>query len=449
MGRRYDRRPLPPSPVLPIRPPPPGWSCGARGRLGEGAGVIRADDTDPPRGRRRRAPARGTVGLVNFRRLIENWLIDAVVICLFVLAEGEVWLSDSVKGPAVLLAIGPAAWTLPLLARRRFPFGAPLTVLVAISLEALAANESITNSTAAFLTVMLTIGLFGSHGVNRRGVGGGAATLVAVAIVIAVDPGSGQGDYVIVGGVAVFAWIAGLSLHERMRRTAELEERAARHERERETEARTAVAEERTRIAREMHDVVAHSLSVMVVQAEAAEAMLDVDPERARRPLIAVQETGRSALGELRRMLGALREIGEDGAPLAPQPGLAGVGELVEHVRAAGLLVSVRVEGDERPLPSGVDLSAYRIVQEGLTNALKHAGPARAEVLVRYGERELELSVSDDGRGHDPQSNGGGHGLVGMRERVALYGGELEAGPRPDGGFRLRARLPLDPVAAP
>ena len=133
--------------------------------------------------------------------------------------------------------------------------------------------------------------------------------------------------------------------------------------------------------------------------------------------------------------------------PLAPQPGLAGLAELVEHVRAAGLLVSVRVEGDERPLPAGVDLSAYRIVQEGLTNALKHAGPARAEVLVRYGERDLELRVSDDGRGHDPGSNGGGHGLVGMRERVAVYGGELEAGPGPEGGFRLRARLPLDAAA--
>jgi signal transduction histidine kinase len=187
----------------------------------------------------------------------------------------------------------------------------------------------------------------------------------------------------------------------------------------------------------------------MVVQAEAAEAMLDVDPERARRPMTAVQDTGRSALGELRRMLGVLREMDDDGAPLAPQPGLDGLDELVEHVRAAGLLVSVRVEGERRPLPSGVDLSAYRIVQEGLTNTLKHAGPARAEVLVRYGDRELELRISDDGRGHGRGTNGGGHGLVGMRERVALYGGALEAGPRPEGGFRLMVRLPLDAVPAP
>ena len=146
------------------------------------------------------------------------------------------------------------------------------------------------------------------------------------------------------------------------------------------------MAEERARIAREMHDVVAHSLSVMVVQAEAAEAMLDVDPERARRPLSAVQDTGRSALTELRRMLGALRETEEGGPALAPQPGLAGLDALAEHVRDAGLPVDLRVEGEPRPLPAGVDLSAYRIVQEGLTNVLKHAGPARAEVLVRYGD---------------------------------------------------------------
>jgi signal transduction histidine kinase len=181
----------------------------------------------------------------------------------------------------------------------------------------------------------------------------------------------------------------------------------------------------------------------MVVQAEAAEAMLDGDPQRARRPLEAVQETGRSALTELRRMLGVLREMADEGPALAPQPGLAGLDALVASVRDAGLPVEVRVEGDPRPLPPGIDLSAYRIVQEGLTNALKHAGPARAEVVVGYDEREVRLQVSDDGRGHDPSANGG-HGLMGMRERVALFGGELDAGPRPQGGFALTARLPVD-----
>jgi signal transduction histidine kinase len=187
----------------------------------------------------------------------------------------------------------------------------------------------------------------------------------------------------------------------------------------------------------------------MVVQAGAAEAMLDADPERARRPLAAVQQTGRSALTELRRMLGVLREMADEGPGLAPQPGLSALDELARQVREAGLPVNVRVEGEPRPLPPGIDLSAYRIVQEGLTNALKHAGPATAEVVVRYGPRELELVVRDDGRGRGPSANGGGHGLLGMRERVALYGGDLTAGPRPEGGFALAARLPLEVLSSP
>jgi signal transduction histidine kinase len=249
--------------------------------------------------------------------------------------------------------------------------------------------------------------------------------------------------------IAAVAWLVGFAYHERNRRTAELTARAERAERERETEARAAAAEERARIAREMHDVVAHSLSVMVVQAGAAEAMLDADPERARRPLAAVQQTGRSALTELRRMLGVLREMADEGPGLAPQPGLSALDELARQVREAGLPVNVRVEGEPRPLPPGIDLSAYRIVQEGLTNALKHAGPATAEVVVRYGPRELELVVRDDGRGRGPSANGGGHGLLGMRERVALYGGDLTAGPRPEGGFALAARLPLEVLSSP
>jgi signal transduction histidine kinase len=268
-----------------------------------------------------------------------------------------------------------------------------------------------------------------------------------IAFVVIQGGDGGVADFLTVSLLAVFALLIGMAFHERNRRNAELEERADRLERERDSEARAAVAEERTRIAREMHDVVAHSLSVMVVQAEAAEAMLDTDPERARRPLVAVQDTGRGALSELRRMLGVLREMAEEGPALAPQPGLAGLDGLVEQVTAAGLPVSVRVEGTPFPLPPGIDLSAFRIVQEGLTNALKHAGPARAEVLVRYGDRELELRVSDDGVGAasaNGKPDGGGHGLVGMRERVAVYGGRLEAGPRPEGGFAIAARLPLE-----
>lgn len=386
---------------------------------------------------------------MRIRTILERHLFGALVVVMTGAGIAEVWLNTDIQGSPAGLTVIALLWGAPLLARGRWPVAAPTAVLLLIGVQALIWPHSVGYSFSTFVMAALAVGLYGANlGSRNARLLGAALALSMVLIVVGVDPEAAWTDLLSTVPILGVAWLVGHTYRSSTRRTAELRERADRLERERETEARAAVAEERARIAREMHDVVAHSLSVMVVQAEAAEAMLDVDPERARRPLSSVQDTGRSALGELRRMLGALREAGEDGALLAPQPGLDGLGDLVESVRAAGLLVSVHVDGEPRPLPPGVDLSAYRIVQEGLTNALKHAGPARADVLVRYGDRELELRVSDDGRGHDPGANGGGHGLVGMRERVALYGGELEAGPRPEGGFRLRARLPLDPVAA-
>jgi signal transduction histidine kinase len=212
-------------------------------------------------------------------------------------------------------------------------------------------------------------------------------------------------------------------------------------QRQREDEAQRAVAEERARLARELHDVVAHAVSMVVVQAEAGAA--GGPPGRVEEAFDAIADTGRTALSELRRLLGVLRSPGED-SPRQPQPGVAQLEPLVESVRRAGLPVEVRVEGTGRPLPPGVDLSAYRIVQEALTNSVKHAGAAQASVLLRYGERELELEVVDDGRG--PRSSASaGHGLAGMRERTALLGGQLDVGPGPGGGFAVRARLPLEP----
>lgn len=384
------------------------------------------------------------------RRLLERHLFDAVVVIAIVITILEVWLSTDVEGSPAGLTLFALLWGLPMLVtRRRAPVPTAVALIVLMCVQAVIWPQSVPYSFGTFLAVMLATGVLGAHIDTRRGLLAGAALVIgAIVLVVTLDASGDWTNLLSTIPAAGFAWLVGYAYRANADRTNELRERAERLERERDAEARAAVAEERARIAREMHDVVAHSLSVMVVQAEAAEAMLDVDPERARRPLSAVQDTGRSALGELRRMLGVLRERDEAGAPLAPQPGLDGLDELVESIRAAGLLVSVRIDGEPRPLPPGVDLSAYRIVQEGLTNALKHAGPARAEVLVRYGDRELELRISDDGRGHDPSSNGGGHGLVGMRERVALYGGELEAGPRHGGGYRLRARLPLDTVPA-
>jgi signal transduction histidine kinase len=225
-----------------------------------------------------------------------------------------------------------------------------------------------------------------------------------------------------------------------------LEERAVRLEREREEHALRAAAEEQARIARELHDVIAHSVSVMVVQAAAADDVFDSQPERSRQALQAIEATGRSALSELRRLLGVVRTPAETGS-YAPQPGLDALDALVEQVRSAGLPVELVVEGARDAVPVGIDLSAYRIVQEALTNTLKHAEATHADVVVRYAGSELVVEVVDDGRA-TAAAGDGGQGLIGMRERVALYGGELDAGRIDRGGFGVRARFPLDPEPA-
>jgi signal transduction histidine kinase len=213
-------------------------------------------------------------------------------------------------------------------------------------------------------------------------------------------------------------------------------------EREGEQKARAAVSEERTRIARELHDIVAHSVSTMVVHAGAERRVLDEGQASTREVLFSIEQTGRQAMAEMRRSLGMLRK-GDHELALAPQPSLAHVELLLDQVRAAGMPVELRVAGEPVPLPPGVDLSAYRIVQEGLTNPLKHAGPARATVTVRYDEHELTLEIADSGRGGAANGSGGGHGLIGMRERVALFGGEFDAGSRAGRGHAVQVRLPL------
>jgi signal transduction histidine kinase len=228
---------------------------------------------------------------------------------------------------------------------------------------------------------------------------------------------------------------------------AQVEERARRLELEREENARRAVRDERTRIARELHDVVAHHVSAIAVQAGAAEEIVERNPQRAREALHVIQETSRQALIEMRALLNVLRSGDEAGREREPQPGMAQIDRLIERSRAAGLTVTLRVEGTVQPLPEALDLSAYRIVQEALTNSIKHAGPAHACVLVRYAERILELDIRDDGRGQTDRSAGPpqGRGLVGMRERVALFGGDMVVGPTPGQGFRVGVRLPLRP----
>ncbi|MFP1628614.1 sensor histidine kinase [Streptomyces sp. 5K101] len=250
------------------------------------------------------------------------------------------------------------------------------------------------------------------------------------------------------------AWVLGDSIRTRRAYFAQLEERATRLEKEREAQAKVAVAAERARIARELHDVVAHNVSVMVVQADGAAYVLDAAPDQAKEALETISSTGRQALAEMRRLLGVLRtgDAPESGE-YVPQPDVEQIQELVEQVRGAGLTVDFRIEGTPRPLPSGVELTAYRIVQEALTNTRKHGGPeAGASVRLVYFDDGLGLLVEDDGRGssHELYEDGGadgrGHGLIGMRERVGMVGGTLDAGPRPGGGFRISALLPLKPA---
>jgi signal transduction histidine kinase len=237
-------------------------------------------------------------------------------------------------------------------------------------------------------------------------------------------------------------WLGGLYISTRRKYTLSLEERARRLERERDAQAEVAAAAERARIARELHDVIAHSISVMVIQADGAAYTVDADTARAKRAMEAIGATGRQALTEMRRMLGVLRE--NDGqATLAPQPGVEQLTDLVQQIRTAGLPVDLKVDGDPLSLPTGQELAIYRIVQEALTNVLKHAGPmATARVALHYGDRAIEVRIRDDGRGAT-FTDGRGHGLVGMRERAAVYGGDVSAEPAPGGGFQVIARLPV------
>jgi signal transduction histidine kinase len=371
-------------------------------------------------------------------RFVRHYAFDGVVLALAVLGQLEIWMRP-VPGPMAALVPGMLLVTLPLLLRRRFPLAAPACVFVALAILTLVHPESATSIDAPLFALLLAFWAVGAHPEPRQAVAGLAMGFAAMVVIVERDPTQGASDtgghFAVAGGL----WLAAFVLGRRTRHAAELEERATRLEGEREQAERAAVAEERRRIARDLHDVIAHSVGVMTVQAGAARLLLAEEPGRAREPLLAVEETGRQALAEMRRLLGILRRA-ED-AVLAPQPGLARLGELLAQARAAGLPVELRVEGEPRTLSAGVDLAAYRIVQEALTNVRKHAGPARAELAVRYEEDTLELEIANDG---GIAANGdGGHGLVGMRERVSLYGGELATGPRAEGGYVVRARLPL------
>ena len=374
------------------------------------------------------------------RRFWMEGAIAALAVCV----TAEILIS-SVSRRHPLMAVLSLFFVAPLLVRRRFPLPSILTVYLALATAGALYPNALHDVISPLFAGLLAAVVIGAMPELRVALFGGALTLALITAVYFRDSSASPSDLLFLVFVFGAAWLAGLALSARSQQAIELRARAERAERDREEQARRAVDEERARIARELHDVVAHSVSVMVVQAGGVRRLLDPDQDRQREALLAIEHTGRGALTEMRRMLGVLRTGEPQEGPLAPQPSLEHLDRLVEQVRQAGLAVELEVEGSPVPLAAGVDLSAYRIVQEGLTNTLKHAGPgASAHVLVRYLPERIELEVSNSGEG---TGNGdAGHGLVGMRERVALYGGTLAAGPGDNGGYVVRACLPAEGV---
>jgi signal transduction histidine kinase len=421
-------------------------------------------------------------------------LVDGVL-ALALLAFG---VANGIRGPGnragVLVSVPLViAIVVPVVFRRRHPVGAFGVAIVAGAIELLI-NFRASGADVAILILLYTLAAYRPRNISLPGlvvVLGGVAAAVARWFPSRLDTAETFfAASLSMVAPSVIAWVLGDSMRYRRAYYRGLEERTAQLERERDAQAQVAAAAERARIARELHDVVAHNVSVMVVQADGAGYALDAEPERARQALSDISRTGRQALAEMRRLLGVLRGSGERTGPggghtgingtrsggarsgtggagasvtrhpgglaspamaaeqagLAPLPGTAQLGDLLEQTRSAGLEVSMTVTGTQRPLLAGIDLAAYRVVQEALTNVRKHAGPfARAAVVLRYGRDELCLEITDDGRGAAAHSDGAGHGLTGMRERVEMYGGTLRARARPGGGFQVTARIPVAP----
>ncbi|HEV3496137.1 MAG TPA: sensor histidine kinase [Actinomycetes bacterium] len=384
------------------------------------------------------------------RRAAGPWVLDGLL-ALAAAAAGVTLLATvlplepgSPRSVAAYLLV--LAHTLPLAARRRWPL-ATLAAGLATAAAFAALGQNLVVLTVALLVYVYTVA---AQRPRRVSVAGLAATEAMLVLVWLVRPRliGDAGSLVADGVILAAAWWLGDGARRRLEAVATAQQRAAELELARDELARRAVTEERLRIARELHDVVAHSMSIIAVQSGVGVHVLDTQPEEARKALVAVEATSRQALVEMRRLLGVLRQEAETRGSLAPAPGLAEVEALAAEVARAGVRVEVRIEGTPSELPAGLDLSAYRIVQEALTNVVRHAGPATARVTVRHSPGRLALEVVDDGRRTDPGGHGhGGHGIAGMRERAALYGGTLEAGPLPGGGFRVAATLPVEELA--
>jgi signal transduction histidine kinase len=370
------------------------------------------------------------------RRLDRRWL-DRAIAGLFVVAgEIELFTRTGEDPTALGMAIMAAGYS-TLLWRRTRPVLAG-AAMFALWITFNVAGDDVESIQGPFFAGLVMGYAMGAYSERREALLAPFVILAGVLGIVATWEVQVFTDYLFPTAFVLIAWLAGRGVRTRTRLTEELHEAAVQAQEAHEQEIARAAADERRRIAREMHDVVAHSVSVMVVQAGGARRILDRDPARAVEAAAHIEEVGRAALTEMRRLLGVLHH----GDERAPQPTLRELDALVARTRAAGLPVSLTVEGEPRSLPAGMDLAAYRVVQEALTNAIKHAGAAPTEVTVRWEPSHLELQIVDTG-GRAANGNGGGHGLVGMEERVRLYDGELRAGRRAGGGFEVVARLPL------
>lgn len=363
------------------------------------------------------------------RRYADTMLAAALVGLMLV----QVWLLDISTGNALVSSAIALALFVPLALRVRFPL-LLLAALICGSAVGDQLPKQVLDVEAFGLIVLLALYSAGAHARGRRAWLGGLATIAFATVTFFEDPDGPSFPGAIFFTMLFGApWLAGVVVRRRRDNEAKLE-------RQRDA-AEAAVLEERARIARELHDVVAHAISVIVLQARGGRRLLEDEPDATRAALDAIEHTGQQALVEMRRLVGLLRESDESLA-FAPQPTLILLDGLLDQVRGAGLPVDLAIIGTPIDLPPGVDLSAYRIVQEALTNALKHAGPAHAQVTLSYGERGIDVDITDDGTG--PSGANGGHGLAGIRERVSVVGGDLQAGPRNDGGFAIHAHLPYE-----
>ena len=381
----------------------------------------------------------------HLRYLARQYWFDLLVALIAVVAMLQVALGFGSRGaPRTTLWFcipAIAVLVLPIVARRRFPFAGPAVYWLLGAGITFVDPLLIPYASALFVVGMADAFLLGNLRDSRRA-GAGLAVVVGSAVTIVYNiPGHSVSQLVFVPLEFAVSWVAGFAVRARAEQAEAAEVRATAAELERDAAARVAVAEERARIARELHDIVAHAVSVMVLQVGAVRHGLPDALAEDRDALSGVERVGRAALTEMRRLLAVMRRDG-DRAELAPQPGLDGLDSLVKDIGRAGLPVELHVEGEPFPLPRGIDLSAYRIAQEALTNALKHAHASHADVTICYAPEEVQIQVRDNGQGA-VTSNGHGHGLIGIRERVKLYGGDMTAGTADGGGFLLSTRLPV------